>query len=144
MGILSDFFIANPSQITEDRFHQGPAGTFPTVQSKGLTPVEMDELLQSVRSGASTEETAHDDFPLVLTCPGGESWVIACPSELRDALAAASGDDLTRYASQWATFEEFEWARDDLSSLVSLLQDLAILARVAQTRGESLYLWMSL
>jgi hypothetical protein len=144
MGILSDFFVAAPEQITEDRFRRGPAGTFPTVQSNRLTPVEMDELLRAVRRDHGDDtEPSRGAFPLALTCPSEEAWVIACPAELRDALAEAAEEDLRRYAARWAASEQLQFIRADEAQLRSLLRDLAELAGLAVARNESLYLWLS-
>jgi hypothetical protein len=145
VGILSDFFVAAPDQITEEHFRRGPAGTYPTVQAKRFTPVEMVELLQVVRpdhpGGATGQRHA---FPLVLTCPSGEAWVVSCPADLRDALAEASADDLIRYASRWAEADQLRFIGMDATALAALLADLAPLARLGQVRNEALYLWMSL
>ncbi len=145
MGILSDFFVASPEQIATDQFESGPAGSYPTVESKGITEIELEELLQILRTGnVGNPLPLRDDFPLVLTCPSEEAWVFGCPSDLRDALAGATENNLADYASRWAATEQSGFHRFDETSLLSLLADLADLSRQAQTRNESLYLWISL
>ena len=144
MGILSDFFAAAPEQIRADQFGTGPAGTFPTVQSTSVTPVELGDLLQVLPSSTIADAAfRRAEFPLRLTCPGGESWVIACPAEMRDVLAGASEEDLMRYAAGWAAFEQSRLNHADEAPLLSLLSGLAELCRLAQARGDSLLLWIS-
>jgi hypothetical protein len=145
VGILSDFFVASPEQIVADRFQYGPTGTFSTVESKGITEVELEELLQIVRTGTvDVSVQQHGNFPLILTCPSEESWVLGCPLDLRDALAVGSEKDLAAYASRWAETEQSRFVRFDEATLLSFLIELANLCRPAQARGESLYLWTSL
>jgi hypothetical protein len=145
VGILTDFFVAAPEHVTEDRFDQGPTGTFPTVQAKRLDPLCLAELLEVIRGvSASDPVPLLDEFPLVFTCPGEESWVVACPLELRDALAAADEQALVRYARQWAEYEELVIDRHNASELAAVLHDVADIARLAQARNQLLYLWMCL
>jgi hypothetical protein len=139
MGLLTDLFVAAPELVTEDRFHQGPAGTFPTVRAKRQDPLCLAEPLEVIRSASVPEPVQLlDEFPLVFTCPGEESWVVACPLELRDALAGADERILAGYASRWAKYEELKLSLYDAPELTAILHDAADIARSAQTRNQRL------
>jgi hypothetical protein len=145
VGLLTDFFVAAPELVSEDRFQQGPTGSFPTVQAKRLDPLRLAELLEVTRNASVPGPVELlNEFPLVFACPGGESWVVACPLELRDALAGADESILAGYASRWAGYEELKRSRYDAPEVAAVLHDVADMARLAQTRNQLLYLWMCL
>jgi hypothetical protein len=124
MGLLSDFFIAAPEDISADRFKLGPADTFPTVQAKRITPLELAQLLAILRNDHDADTVKSlDAFPVMLTCPGEDAWVVACPEDLRDALAQSSAEDVARYASVWAQYETLrDWGFQAVET-AALLQD---------------------
>lgn len=142
MAIQSDFFAALPREITAETLRDGPMSTFPTVSAASLTTLEMDLLLQIMHGGdAAVYATGYD--PVDVTNDGVNGpWLGRLPDALRDDLATASGEALSRYAILWAEAEEL--AEADADDLESLLQDLAGLARMAQPEGKALYLWFSL
>jgi hypothetical protein len=88
----------------------------------------------------AVDRMALDGF--VVEGPLHGPWLTRLPDALRDALSAASADELRLYATRW--LGAVELAHADARAMTALLGDLAELARSAQARGDSLYLWTSL
>ena len=113
MGLLTDFFIAAPSDIKALDISQSPVGSFPGLQAKNTDPVKIVRL-QCCIDGRTFEE----HMPLVdemyekLVRDGGQEgpWIFRVPQILCDALASASPADIDRYGKAWAATEE--WTTD--------------------------------
>jgi hypothetical protein len=137
--VLGEFFAARPEDITDDLVEEGPFERLPTIEAKGLSEVTTatlgailavgtyDDLVERASAGPQTED--------------GHAGVLAIPSEVRDALAAAD-DDLDQVATRWAATDELrDWPPDDVRRV---LRELSLLAREARSSGRQLWYWWSL
>ena len=142
MGLLSEFFVASPAEITEEVIRQGSAARYPTICATSFTDLAM-ALLLVVIEGRDLDEAVDrlDAFEIADVGEQGP-WLVRLPVELRDALACASASDLQRYTTHWLEAEEMAGA--DPEYMTTLLERLSTLARYAQAENKCLYLRISL
>jgi len=142
MGLLNDFFVASPDDITADLIRQGPAGRYPTISVTSLTVLSLALLLAAMEGSDLARAVARLDVFEVVDVGVDGPWMVRLPSELADGLARASESDLKHYSIRWTEGEEMSGA--DPKSMQVLLERLSALARQAQRDGKSLYLWICL
>ena len=118
----------------------------PTVESKGLTDVqlaELDAVVTETPADRLIEET--DDWIVKQADDEEGPWVFRARPRLVERLAEAAEPDLDRIAEEWAASEEMEVEdEDDRRALRELISGVADLAREARATGRDLYLWVSL
>jgi hypothetical protein len=138
MGILSDFFIANPASASSYDSGQGVPETDRT-QWKGITPLQAAQMLAVLRR-VPYDITLIRDFPLVHEDGEDGPWTQECPDDFVELLAIQVESDVPKVAAAWAsaTSTELGWSAMDFKPIVA---DLIRLARQAKSSGKSLYLW---
>lgn len=70
--------------------------------------------------------------------------IVSVSDSLRELLAVAPADELTRAADLWTQTDELRLMRVDAETAAGVLADLAGLARRAQASSHHLYCWWSL
>jgi hypothetical protein len=141
--LLSEFFAAAPIDVDRGVLDRGPGRRYDAVSTVSLTDLTMALLLAAIEGrdlNQAVDRMERDGF--VAEGPLHGPWLTRLPDVLRDALAAASADDLCLYAAGWLCAVEL--AHADLAAMIAVLGDLAVLARSARDRGDALYLWTSL
>jgi len=141
--LLSEFFAVAETDVSAELLDRGPGRRYESVSTTSLTDLTMALLLAAIEGrnlNGAVDRMALDGF--VVEGPLHGPWLTRLPDALRDALAGADGDDLRLYAARW--LGAVELAHADGRAMTTLLGDLAALARSAQSRGDSLYLWTSL
>ena len=137
MGILSDFFIANPSPVPK---YEGGEGIDDAdkCQFKGLTPLQGGQFLAVLRGQEYTVDMI-SEFKLV-TPEDAEDWTMSVPQDFVAALAKLEPDEIPKLAGKFAeaTAEELGWSPDDF---VPIISDLSALARRAIGNRKTMYLW---
>jgi hypothetical protein len=144
MGLLTDFFISDYTEIHTVDIVCSPITELSGFQAKGIDPVKLLHLLCCIDGVNFTERVPMlDDMCVRNDGPEGP-WILQVPQSLCDALVIASPSDLQGYAKAWARTEEWvlEGAIDTV--LLSYLGEIAALAISAGKQRRSLYLWMSL
>lgn len=135
MGLLSTIFPAvDDAEAIERCGDAGPSGG---VDLGGMTPLELETLLESI-TGAEVEPDLARDLDA-----GDERWLSEVPPELVTALAGLAPDAVGGVAERWAETEELAGVVDP-ADLASVITDLRTLATSATTAGARLYLWTSL
>jgi hypothetical protein len=143
--LLTDYFIATPTDIAECDFEESPSSRFPTFCAKRTDVVKLLGL-QSLLSGISTETLLKSLDELVIPSPSPEEgpWVFRVPEDVVSALSTASPQDLTRLASEWANTEEWKLDGGTPDNIGELLVGLSGLFRRAKSEGKNAYLWACL
>ena len=142
MGILSDFFLATPDQLSQLDISRGPVTTLPTVQARRIDLVKLATLQEVIEQSASFGELVG---ALDSSMEGDEDgpWVVPVSQSIVSALATANDDELAQFATAWA--ETDEWIADGGTApdLQLLLTQLSRLARQTTTE-RFLFMWISL
>jgi hypothetical protein len=141
--LLSEFFDADPADVTPAIVERGPGRRDGAVSTTSLTDLTMALLLAAIEGrnlDRAVDSMELDGF--VVEGPLHGPWLTRLPDALRDALAAASDEELRFYARRWLCAVELSHA--SLTAMTKVLDDLAVLARSAQARSNAMYLWTSL
>ncbi len=149
MGLLSDFFVADVSEVGGVAA-RAPAGRFPTVESKSVDDVMLATLTGIATGRDFKPEEAFAQLLEEVGDPVDEAseeegpWVWRVPDALLTTLASASGSELGQIAREWAATEEWSAHNAEADDLRELLAEVAELARHAQRADKSVFLWLSL
>jgi hypothetical protein len=151
MGILTDVFLATDGEVLASSLGRDvPRETFPTVEAKRLTSLELTCLAMAL-SNEDPDALAVKDFVARANWPlvgdwGEEVWVQRLPAEMLAALAGLTAEHLPQVVSRWlaaAQMRDFN-SPETVSWLTAYVRDLGQLARQASASDHALYLWMSL
>ncbi len=131
MGVLSDYFVAEPEALALIDANGALPAHWPRVDAKGFGVVPLDALAArlGVRATEPGPPTVHgSDF---------EWFVLPLTSACAQALAGLAPDAIGGHAAELASMEELGWPPTDVERL---LQALVALAREAGARR--MYLWV--
>lgn len=144
MGILADLFVSTPSEALEYETSQlqgraAHVARYNPAEYKRLTSLEFGTLWAILVA----EEWDFERHKLedVLS---GETWLCRFPDEYAAALAALTPENVEAASDAWAQTEELAMSGFEPEHSREVLEDLVRLAREAQARDRSLYLWGSL
>lgn len=128
MGLLTDFFVAAPDELSLLDLSRGPAGVFPTVQAKGFDPLELSTL-EAQLTGVGESAVAQ---PIVAETD--EAWVLELGSQFTAVISTMDDAQMERFAEEWMLSEEE----------TAILSDVSALAGSSVAEGRQLYVWISL
>lgn len=116
--------------------------SLPTVADAGFDPVVQATTLEELLT-----DQPYDDISdqigwgrVVVSRDGGERTVVAVSSGLVDALASADEETLTTAMVPWSQTDEF-WGAANPDELLTVVRDLAALAREARRTNRAMYCW---
>lgn len=132
MGVLSDYFVADPAELAQLDTGAGLPEEWPRIDAKGFSVVPIEALAK--RLGVR----ALDAGPPVVHAPDFEWLVMALTPECVQALDGLSPDAIRGHAAALAPMEELEWPTADVEHLLTELVALA-----QKTGSGRMYLWMS-
>lgn len=137
MSILTDFFIARPTDIDllDDNLDHRH---FPHVQAKRIDHIKsatLDELL--------TGEPMHIPDP-IREAYDGDISVVPIRQALADSIIDLKDEELPQIAAAWAATEEWLLDGGTVSDLVEWLYQVRDLAKQARATNTHMYVWMCL
>ncbi|HEV8633973.1 MAG TPA: hypothetical protein VG370_07010 [Chloroflexota bacterium] len=143
MGLRSAFFVAAPTEVTAELCRHGPDGRHPSVSVEPLPDLALALLLAALEGREQGGAARRPDWGGFAVQGGPDGpWLARLPDALRDALAAASAEELRRLTT--GLLGAAEPAPADAASRAALRAALVALARAARAEGEVLYLWIGL
>jgi hypothetical protein len=145
MGMLSDFFAADPEDAAAYEFalmEEDPdaLSQYHAKQHKGFTGLEVARLHALLQKQPFSVETHTFE---VISTEDHEGLTEAFPEEFTDALASLEPSSIEALSLKWA-LDMREEATHDPAFLVTVLQDLTVLAQAAKAEGKSVFLWYSI
>ena len=134
MGLLTDFFMASPSELAA--WDLGPPHlTFEsTLQCVGVDPVKLENLASLM--GLTPLELAPQRDE------GERGLLFRLPGPLLDGLASLKDGSLAELSELWAATEEWTKVQGVSADLVEHLRGLRELASDARRARKDVYLWM--
>ncbi len=143
MGILSDFFVANPDEALRyaNRIEEPDEGDeieelLNPVQYKRFTDIEITTLW-AILEGKDWDVDRHS-LEYVDLGEDNDAWLNRFPDELTALLTQVDAQSLAPVLEQWANTEELSC---EAAELHPVMEDLRRLAAEAVARKKSLYLW---
>jgi hypothetical protein len=150
MGVLTDFFVAAPTEIDDAIVEAGPVGRFKTVEAKGADDVSLTSLNGIVTDRKFAVDEGFDTLFAEVESVSAASeedgpWLFRVPPALVAGLAIADEPRLDEINEAWAQTEG--WQADGVTSPDEtrwIVQGLAELARDAAASNKEMYVWISL
>ena len=142
MTMLSDFFIATPSEVEGLDLNMSPGLDLPSMLGSGLDVRH----LRGLCAACSAQETGKGQHLALL--PNEECAAVGFPCILKLPEAAVHvlsiGDPEVHaaIARTWAESSGLEAEDIPLSEFESLVQELVLMARDATLTGKNLYVWL--
>ncbi len=143
MGILSDFFLADPSDAP--RYRPGSPGHLEPDASdlaefKNLMNLQI-EILWSILEGKEWDSAAHG-LAYLEVGEEDEACLFQFPAALVSRIAALNESEISAAAASWAGTEELlRWEPEHAEEVI---RELVRLSRRSLATGKGLFLWCSL
>jgi hypothetical protein len=152
MGMMTDYFVANPERAMT-LAEWGPTGQdVPTLEMKWVEPAVLGSILWAIIEDAPVREGFRLPFdldrfgacgPKLASSEDEMSGLVLIEDGFVRALAGLPDERIAAVAERWATAEEWvaPWEPGELDSTVLGLRDLA---REVRTPDQHMYMWWSM
>jgi hypothetical protein len=138
--LRSVFFAAAGTELTGTVRRRGPGARWRSVSADSLPELTLAVLFVALESRQRGDAANGTTAFAVEGGPEGP-WLTRLPDSLRDAIGAASADELRRLTA--SLLGGAETLPADAIARAALHADLVSLARAARAEGKSLCLWIS-
>ena len=140
MGILTNIVAAEEDEVEAIGDSLQPADEWSGISLRDVSIAKL-ATLHSLLTGDLFEDAAALCEPIYIS-PAEGALVLRLADELKERLAEIDEDTLDAVAAELAATEEFETAGWDEEAVGEMLTDLADLARLAESQGQTLFVWM--
>lgn len=140
MGILTNILAAEEDELGAVGESLEPLVEWSGLQFRGIDTAKI-ATLHSLLTGDEYELAISIYEPLYVAEEEG-TLVLRLADEAMEKLASLDDAALTRVAEELAATEEFEIENWDSEEVFNLVMDLADLARLAESQGQVLFIWM--
>jgi hypothetical protein len=140
MGILTNIVAAEEDEVEAigDSLH--PVDEWSGISLRDISIAKI-ATLHSLLTGDLFDDAAVLCEPIYIS-PAEGALVLRLAEELKERLAELDEDALEAIAAELTATEEFESAGWDEEEVGGMLADLAELARLAESQGQTLFVWM--
>lgn len=139
-GILTSIIAAEEDEVEAIGESLQPTEEWSGITLRGIDIAKV-ATLHSVLTGDLFDDAIVNYEPIYVSAAEG-AWVLRLADEVMERLAELEDDALDAVASELAATEEFESAGWEEDTVVALLGDLCDLARLAESQGQALFVWM--
>lgn len=140
MSVLTQILAAEDDEIEAVGESLNPIEEWSGIQIRDLDTAKIATLHSLLTGDLFDEAVAHYEPVHVSDTEG--ALVLRLTDELTERLAALDEDRLDDVATELAATEEFEYAGWEDEAIAAMLTDLADLARLAESQGQALLVWM--
>lgn len=139
MGILTNIVAADEDEFASIGESLRPLDEWSGIERRGIDTAKIT-ILHCLLTG--------DEFGLAVSLyepvyVGGEgALVLRVADEVLEKLAVLDEDALERVAEELSATEEFELEQWDADEVQAMVMDLAELARLADSQGQVMFVWM--
>lgn len=141
MGVLTEFFIAKPSDLRHLHGEVRPSDIFTATDFKGVSFEELTDLRMLITQTAKmTDDDIEQESTLVFN-HNDQSLVYQLPVAFRDVLAASDDLRMNGLAEAWLQTVREDVALWDTADVERGLRDVIELSRQARQTDHMLYLW---
>ncbi len=139
MGILTNIVAAEEDEIAAIGESLRPVDEWSGIERRGIDTAKI-ATLHCLLTGDEFEEAVSGYEPVYATEEG--ALVLRLADEAMERLATLDEDALELVAEELAATEEYEMEGWDSEEVQALVFELADLARLAESQGQSLFVWM--
>lgn len=139
MGILTNIVAAEEDEIAAIGESLRPVDEWSGIERRGIDTGKI-ATLHCLLTGDEFEEAISAYEPVYFAEEG--AVVLRIADEVLQRLATLEEDALELVAAELAATEEYEMEQWDAEEVQALVLDLADLARLADSQGQALFVWM--
>lgn len=140
---LSDFFIANPSEVENIDIETSPLQRFSGFESKGVEIVKILTLLSLIDGSDVMENIDNMNSYFVQQSDEG-MWIVAVPEAIVSHLSEATDSRIESLAHDWTNTEEWQLDGGSQEDVRWVLQEMKKLSATAADNVQNVYLWICL
>lgn len=140
MSVLTQFVAAEEDEIEAIGESLSPIDEWSGLQLRDVDTAKI-ATLHSLLTGELFDDAVAHYEPVYVSDSEG-ALVLRLTDELTERLAALDEDSLDDVATELAATEEFEYAGWEGEAITAMLADLAELARLAESQGQALLVWL--
>lgn len=140
MGILVNIVSADEEDVEAIGESQHPVVEWSGIEARDIDTAKI-VTLHCLLTGDGLEEAFYAYEPVYVAGDDGPI-VLRIPDEVMEKLAGLEEETLEAVGEELAATEEFEmngWPAEEVQSLV---EELSALARLAESQGQALFVWM--
>ncbi len=139
MGILTNIVAAEEDEVAAIGESLRPVDEWSGIERRGIDTAKI-ATLHCLLTGDEFEQAVGAYEPVYATDEG--AIVLRLADEVLERLATLDEDALELVAEELAATEEYEMEQWDAEEVQALVMELADLARLAESQGQSLFVWM--
>ncbi len=139
MGILTNIVAAEEDEVAAVGESLRPVDEWSGIERRGIDTAKI-ATLHCLLTGDEFEEAVGAYEPVYVADEG--AVVLRLADEVMERLATLDEDALGLVAEELAATEEYELEQWDAEDVQALVMDLADLARLADSQGQALFVWM--
>jgi hypothetical protein len=140
MSILTQFIAAEEDEVEAIGESLSPVEEWSGLQMRDVDTAKIATLHALLTGDLFDDAVAHYEPVYVSDTEG--AVVLRLADELIERLGALDDEVLDDVATELAATEEFEYAGWEHEAIAALLADLADLARLAESQGQTLLVWL--
>ncbi len=140
MGILTNIIAAEDDEIEAMGESQHPVAEWSGIEMRDIDTAKIATLHSLLTGDLFDDAIAH--YEPVYVSTGEGALLLRLADEVTERLAEFDEDMLNDVAAELAATEEFEAMGWEDEAIAAMLADLAELARLAESQGQSLFVWM--
>jgi hypothetical protein len=140
MGILTNIIAAEEDEVEAIGDSLQPVGEWSGISLRDINIARI-AMLHCLLTGDPFDDAAARYEPIYVSAAEG-ALVLRLAEELQERLAELDEERLEAIARELTATEEFESMGWDEEEVGDMLADLADLARLAETQGQVLFVWM--
>ncbi len=139
LAILTNIVAAEEDESAAIGESQRPVDEWSGIERRGIDTAKI-ATLHCLLTGDEFEEAIGAYEPVYVTEEG--AVVLRIADEVMERLATLDEEALELVAGELAATEEYEMEQWDAEEVLTLVMDLADLARLAESQGQVLFVWM--
>lgn len=139
MGILTNIVAAEEDEVAAIGESLRPVDEWSGIERRGIDTAKI-ATLHCLLTGDEFERAVGAYEPVYAADEG--AIVLRLADEVLERLATLDEDALELVAEELAATEEYEMEQWDAEEVQALVMELADLARLAESQGQSLFVWM--
>lgn len=140
MSVLTQFIAAEEDEIEAIGESLSPVDEWSGLQMRDVDTAKIATLHALLTGDLFDDAVAHYEPVYVSDAEG--ALVLRLADALTERLAALDAEVLDDVALELAATEEFEYAGWENEAIAAMLADLADLARLAESQGQALLVWL--
>lgn len=140
MGILVNIVSADEEDVEAIGESQHPVVEWSGIEARDIDTAKI-VTLHCLLTGEGLEDAVYAYEPVYISGDDGPV-VLRIPDEIMEKLAGLEEEAIELVGEELAATEEFEMNDWPAEEVLSLVEELSALARLADSQGQALFVWM--